>query len=349
MRPWPSPTHNPPQSYLAAIAEGREKLPPPTIQAIERYAQHWAMVVPNNPTIRAIVAYLLGQQYHFTAAAIPGIRTALGLDQEVVQQAYQQLYNQPLATIYSPQVDLLDRLRWGWAAFSARLEALPPFWLTFFLTMPAASGLLAVPIALASVGPLWGVTIIVCFGLINLLTAAALAETVVRSGVARFGLGFLGQLAQEYLGTSASTLVTIVLAASNFPVLIIFFLGVGSTLSGATGLPATLWMGLLLVAILYFLAQRTLNATVTTTLLIVFTNLLIVGAILLLGLPHFQWSNLTSSVDASAFTPAALAPSSASYRPLFCPIFCLLLMVQPFCLATPVAAPGCGAASPPCS
>jgi amino acid permease len=299
-------TQSPNQAYLAALAEGREKQPSPTIQAIERFAPQWSVLVPDNPTIRAAVAHLLGQHYVFTAAAVPGLRAALGLDGEAVQQAYGRLFHQPLATIYAPQVQLLDRLRWAWSAFSARLETLPPFWLTFFLTLPAVSGLMALPIALTPVGPLWGVLIIVCFGLVNMLTAAALAETVVRSGTARFGLGFLGQLAQEYLGASASTLVTIVLAASNFPVLIIFFLGVGSTLNGATGLPATFWMVLLLGAVLYFLAQRSLNATVTTTLLIVFTNLGIVGAVLLLALPYFQWDNLASSARASTFTPAAI-------------------------------------------
>ncbi|MEZ4734613.1 MAG: hypothetical protein R3E79_46575 [Caldilineaceae bacterium] len=194
----------------------------------------------------------------------------------------------------------------GGLSFSRRLEALPPFWLTFFLTMPATSGLLALPIALAPVGTFWGVMIILGLGVINLLTVAALAETVVRSGTARFGLGFLGQLSQEYLGPAITTLLTLALVLSNFLVLIIFFLGVGGTLSSATGVPASLWMLFLFGVTLYFLSRRSLNTTVTTNLLIVFVNLLIVLAILLLALPALQWRNLTGSAALPMVTPAAL-------------------------------------------
>ncbi len=296
---------SPRQAFLSALADGRAELPPPPIQAIERFAAHWAILVPESADIRAALAHLLGQKYALLASATPGIEQALGLGSPAVQQAHQRLYNQPLSAIYTPQVNLLQRLRWLWATFSARLEGLPPFWLTFFLTMPAVSGLLALPIALANVGPRWGVALIVGFGLINMLTAGALAETVVRSGTARFGLGFLGQLTQEYLGAGATTLLTLALVISNFLVLIIFFLGVGGTLASATGLPAPLWMLLLLVAVLYFLSRKSLNATVTTNLLIVFINLLIVLLLLLLALPAFQLSNLTSSAGLATFTPAA--------------------------------------------
>lgn len=299
-------TQTTPRAFLSAIAQGRAELPPPTIQEIERYAEHWAMLVPETPTIRATLAHLLGQTYALPVQTAPGIRTALGLNTEAVQQAYQRLYQQPITTIFAAQATWWEALRWRWATFSSRLEALPPFWLTFFLTLPATSGLLALPIALASVGPLWGVMIILGFGVINMLTALALAETVVRSGVARFGLGFLGQLAQEYLGPAATTLLTLALILSNFLVLVIFFLGVGGTLASATGLPAPIWMLLLFVVTLYFLSRRSLNATVTTNLLIVFINLLIVLAILLLALPAFQWRNLTDSGSALTFTPASL-------------------------------------------
>jgi amino acid permease len=299
-------TQTTPRAYLVAIAQGRAELPRPTIQEIERYAEHWAMLVPENPAIRARLLHLLGQNDVLPAQTTTGIRAALGLDEEVVQQAYQRLYQQPISTLFAAQMFRWEGLRWRWATFSQRLENLPPFWLTFFLTMPAVSGLLALPIALANVGAFWGVLIILGLGLINMLTVAALAETVVRSGVARFGLGFLGQLSQEYLGTAATSLLTLALIVSNFLVLIIFFLGVGGTLSSATGLPAPLWMLLLLTVTLYFVSRRSLNATVTTNLLIVFVNLLIVGVILLLVLPAFQWRNLTASSGIPAFTPASL-------------------------------------------
>lgn len=297
-------TANKPRSYLAAIAQGRAALPPPTLQEIERYAVHWAMLVPENPAIRAALVYLLGQKYALTTRLTPGLSAALGLARPAVQEAYQRLYHQPISASFAPTVNWGEGLRWWWSTLAQRLEALPPFWLALFLTMPGASGLLALPIALANVGPLWGVLLILAFGIVNLLTVAALAETVVRSGTARFGLGFLGQLAQEYLGGAATTLLTVSMLVSNFLVLVIFFFAVGGTLAGATGAPAVIWMLLLFGVTLYFLAQRSLSVTVASTLLIVLVNLLIVVAIPLLALPYFQWSNLTAGLNVADLTPA---------------------------------------------
>jgi amino acid permease len=178
--------------------------------------------------------------------------------------------------------------------------------LAFLLTMPGAAGLLALPIALAQVGTAWGLALVLGFGLINLLTATALAETVVRSGTARFGLGFLGQLAQEYLGQEASVLLTIVLAANNFLVLIIFFLGVAGTLGGGTPLATVFWLMPLAAVMIYVLSRRSLNTTVAVTLLIVLANLLILLLIPLLALPYFRLANLLGGASAAAFTPAAL-------------------------------------------
>ncbi|MCB0123902.1 MAG: hypothetical protein KDE58_16725, partial [Caldilineaceae bacterium] len=280
--------------------------PKPAIQEIEHYAAQWAMLVPENPAIRATLVHLLGQRYALVAAQTPATCRAVGIETPEVQEAYQRLYGQPLATVFAPTVNWWEGLHWRWSTMAQRLEALPPFWLTFFLTMPGVSGLLALPIALASVRPLWGVLFILLFGLVNMLTVAALAETVMRSGTARFGLGFLGQLAQEYLGNAMSILVTLAMAANNFVVLIIFFLGIAGTLAGATGLPIALWMLLPFGVTLFFLSRRTLNATVTTNLLIVFVNLFILLVIPLLALPYFQSSNLIAQSSVQGFTPAAL-------------------------------------------
>lgn len=296
----------PRQHFLEALAQGRTAKAQVTIQAIERFAPHWAPLVPTNPEIRAAVAHLLGQRYAFTAANTPGIQAALGLATAAVQQAHQRLYQQPLAQIYAPRIEPLARVQWGWAQLSRRLEGLPPFWLAFFLTMPGAAGLLALPIALAQVGIAWGLGLVLGFGLINLLTAAALAETVVRSGTARFGLGFLGQLAQEYLGKEASILLTIVLAANNFLVLIIFFLGVAGTLGGATNTAPVFWLLPFFAVVLYVLSRRSLNTTVAVTLLIVLTNLVILLLIPLLALPYFQVQNVRGAAGGAVFTPAAL-------------------------------------------
>jgi hypothetical protein len=126
-------------AFLEAFALGRDPPLRPTIQHLERYAPQWAYLVPDNPRVRAALTHLLGQKYHFTYQAVPGIRAALGLDDEVVQQAYQRLYREPLETIFAPRPTPVDRLRWTWTALAKWLESLPPFWTAFALTLNLSS------------------------------------------------------------------------------------------------------------------------------------------------------------------------------------------------------------------
>lgn len=299
-------------AFLEALAIGREPPLRPTIQAIERYAPQWLALVPADPGIRAAVARLLADRYPFTEQAVPQLRLALGLDSPAVQEAYQRLYHQPLATLYAPQLTWSERIGWLGATVSARLEGLPPFWLTFALTLPGAAGLLALPIALAQVGLATGLLLLIFFGGLNLLTAVALAEVTARSRTTWFGLGFLGQLCQEYLGQAGSVLMTITLALNNFFVLIIFYMGVAETLKDATRLPTEIWVAVLFGVCLYFLSRKSLNATIATTLAIVFVNIAILVVIPLLALPYFQAANLRigtlAVVEANSFTPAIWQP-----------------------------------------
>jgi len=300
------------REFLKAIAAGRELPLQLTIQDLERYAPEWASLVLDDVNVRAAIAHLLAVKYRFTKRTVLKLRGALGLDSPPVQDAYQRLYRQPLATIYAPVLPFGERLRWGWTAFSNRVEGLPPFWIAFLLTLPGAPGLLALPIVLAPLGPILSLALVVFFGLINMLTVAALAETVSRSGTARFGLGFLGQLVQEYLGNAGSLFLTVVLFINNFMVLIIFYIGVSGTLENSTHLPAGLWIVVLFGVCLYFLSRKSLNSTVTSALLVVFICLLALLIIPLLALPHFQLANLTSGRfslgSGASFNPAVLGP-----------------------------------------
>ena len=292
---------------LEALSLGRELAVHPTIQDLERYAPQWAPLVPPDAVLRAALTLRISEKYLFTFHAVPSLRQALGLDTPPVQQAYETLYAQPLENIYAPTISWLDHLRWEWARLNKRLEELPPFWIAFLLTLPGAPGLLALPIALAGIAPLTGMALLIGFGLVNMLTVAALAESVARSGTSRFGLGFLGQLVGEYLGSAGSLLLTAALAINNFLVLIIFYLGVAGTLEGATRWPSELWILALFGVCLYFLSRRSLNSTVSSALLIVLINLLAILIIPLLALPHFQAANLFDPGSGGAsFDPAAL-------------------------------------------
>lgn len=76
--------------FLESLAQGREPLFPISIQDLERYASQWAFLIPDNPGVRAAVAYLLEQKYEFNYQAVPNIRAALGLDKEAVQEHYKR-------------------------------------------------------------------------------------------------------------------------------------------------------------------------------------------------------------------------------------------------------------------
>jgi len=299
------------REFLQALAAGRDLPLEPKIQDIERFAEHWRSLVPEDAGVRAAVAHMLGEKHTFTQQDTARLQAALSLTDAAVQQAHQRYYQQPLDAIYAPQVTLGQRLRWGWAGLASRLEALPPFWVAFFLTLPGAAGLLAMPIALSSLGPGLGVGLLILFGVINLLTVAGFVEAVTRSTTARFGLGFFGQLAQEYLGNAGSLLVTVILALNNFLVLIVFYMGVAGTLEGATKLPSELWIAVIFTVGLVFLFKGSFNATVSSTLLVVMVDFALLLIIPALSLPHFRLANLTAQLrpfSAQGFAWIALAP-----------------------------------------
>jgi len=185
-------------AFLEAFALGRDPPLRPTIQHLERYAPQWASLVPENPRVRAAIAHLLGQKYTFTYQAVPGIRAALGLDEEVVQQAYRRLYHKPPVTIFAPRHTPVDRLRWAFATLTKWLKSLPPFWTAFALTLTetVGAGILALPIALAGVGPLAGIVLLVVLGLVNVLTIAFMAEAIARSGTIRYSDTLTGEPCQ---------------------------------------------------------------------------------------------------------------------------------------------------------
>jgi amino acid permease len=299
------------RAFLEALAAGREPYPPPTIQQLERYARHWRpLVAEAGASLRAALANALAQKHAFRQQDVPGIRAALGLDDGAVQQAYQRLYREPLSSIYAPQVAPGDRARWALSASAARLEGLPPFWVAFALTLPVGPGLLALPIAVADVGPLPAVVLLIIFGLINALTAAALAETVARCGITRFGLGYLGQLVSEYLGGAASLLLTSIVAVNNFLVLIVFYIGVADTLEGATRLPAELWIAGLFAMGLYFVSRRSLSSTVASSLVIALINVTLLIILPLFAVPYVELANLAHAklpfVGGRPFDPSVL-------------------------------------------
>ena len=281
-------------AFLEAFTLGRDPPLRPTIQHLERHAPQWAPLAPENPRVRAAVAHMLGQKYDFTYQAVPGIRAALGLDEEAVQQAYQRLYRKPLETIFKPRATPTDRLRWAFAALTGWLESLPPFWTAFALTLIGTVGasIVALPIAVASVGPLAGVVLLGVLGLVNVLTMAFMAEAVARSGAIRYGRAFIGRAMADYLGSVGSLVLTLGLTAFCVVFLLAYYTGFSTTLADATHVQAEFWTALLFLIGLYFLRRESLNATVASALLVGVTNIALILLLSLLAFTHIQPENL---------------------------------------------------------
>jgi amino acid permease/predicted transcriptional regulator len=281
-------------AFLQAFALGRDPPLRPTIQDLERHAAEWADLVAKNPRVQAAVANRLGEKYEFTRAAVPGVRAALGLDEPEVKQAYERLYGEPLESIFSVRAGLADRLRWMWSALAARLESLPPFWTVYSLTLTETVGatILALPIALAAVGPLPGVAILVVLGLVNVLTITFMAEAIARSGTIRYGSAFFGRLVADYLGPGGALVVTASLFVLCLPVLTVFYIGFARTLEDATSVPSTAWIALLFVVGLYYLRRQSLNSTVATALVVGAVNIGLIVALSLLAFAHANSDNL---------------------------------------------------------
>lgn len=271
-----------------------ERIGSVTIQDLEQFADEWAVLVPDDAQVRATLAFLIGDQYLFTHDAVPTIRRALDLDAPAVQQAFQQLYHQPLVNIYAPAFSRGERWRWAWANLSNRIENLPPFWsvFAFTLTETIGAGILALPIALAGVGAIAGVIQLVILGLVNLITIASISEAVARNGSVRYGGAYFGQLVEEYLGRTSAKVFSLGLFLLNLVVLMAYYTGFAKTLTAATQLRPEIWALALFSVNLFFLRRQSLNATITVALIIGFVNLALILSLTMIGLANVKLDHL---------------------------------------------------------
>jgi hypothetical protein len=282
-------------AFLEAFALSREPPLRVTIQDLERHAAKWAHLIPENARLRAAIAHLLSEKYSFTSPAIPGIRSALGLDQPAVQRAYQGLYDRSVDTIFTPRVTLIERLRWMSTAVAKRLDLLPPFWTTFLLviTLSLPQAVLALPIAMSGVGPLAGVALLLFFGFINVLTMACMAEAFARNGSIRYGRAFTGRVVSDYVGEAGSRLLISATAMRLFIGLLACYYGLSVTMGGLTAISPGLWAALLFLLALYLLAGRSLNFSTALSALLGAVSISLIFVIALTALSHVQWTNLS--------------------------------------------------------
>ncbi len=212
-----------------------------------------------------------------------------------MQQAYQRFFDAPLESIFVTRTALLERVSWAWNRLGVWLDELPPFWSVFAMTLTETFGasLLALPIALASIGPLAGIVFLIVFGIVNVLTVGHMAETASRSGGMRYGNAFLGQVVDDYLGRAGSLLLSISLLALLLLVLLAFYIGFATALTEPTRISPQIWVALLFVVGLYFVTRGSLSATVTSALVIGTINISLVIILIVMAASRINLDNLT--------------------------------------------------------
>ena len=281
------------QEFLAALASGRELPRKPTIQELERYATEWSSLVPKDPALRAAIAKLLADDEAFNADRVPRLRAALGLDDPAVQRAFERAHNMPLDTIYATALPVRERLRWRSAHLGERLELLPPFWTAFALTLTecVGAGILAIPVAMAGIGPLGAVIVLAVFGVVNILTVAAFVEAITRTGSMRYGTAYFDRLVSDHLGRLGAGMMGVALFALNGAVLLVTLIGFGTVLEATTGVPVWVFASILFAANLWLLRRERMDATIASALVIGAINILLIVVLSGLALTHLHGAN----------------------------------------------------------
>ena len=297
------------KAFFAAIASGRDLPIQPAIQDLERYAPEWRTLVPADDAQRAALANSLAQKYRFRRQDVPALSQALGLETEGVGQAYERLFQKSLASIYAADVPAREQARWLSSRVANRLERLPPFWTAFSLTLTETVGgsILALPIALAGVGPLAGVVFLVVLGLVNVLTVMGIVEAITRNGNMRYGSAYFGRLVGDLLGRPASAVLVPALFGLNVIGLVAYYVGIATTLADVSGISPLFWCVLVLLVTIYYLRGKGLNATVASALVIGMINILIILVLCILSMPYIELDNLLyvnlPLVNGQAFDP----------------------------------------------
>jgi amino acid permease len=282
------------QAFFSAIAQGRDLPIQPTIQDIERFAPEWASLVPSDDRQRAALAKKLAEKYHFRHQDVLALRKALGLESDGVKQAYDRLYKKPIDSIYVTNIPLSEKIHWLASRLANSLERMPPFWTAFSLTLTETVGgsVLALPIALAGVGPISGVILLFILGLVNVLTVMSIVEAITRNGNMRYGTAYFGRLVGDYLGKPGSIILIPALFLLNVISLIAFYVGISVSVADITSINPLLWAALLFLIGAYFLRRESLDATVASALVIGIVNITIIIILSLLAFPHVQSENL---------------------------------------------------------
>ena len=281
-------------AFIEAFSQGLAPPLSPTIQHLERYAPQWADLIPQNPSLKAALAYAFGQKYHFRADKIPNISAALGLKQEAVKLAYTRQYQTPLATVFTANLSLPAKLQWLMAKIAWCIEDLPPFWLATLITVTLGlpQAFLALPIAAAGMGALSSLALVIAIAIVNIVTMTCMAEAIARSGDFRYGKALIKELAANYLGEAGSFILAVAVFIRVFLIAIACYVGLSATMANLTPISASLWAALLFGIGIYLLSRQSVKFTVGIMVLLATINLTLLSGLSLLAFPHIEINNL---------------------------------------------------------
>jgi amino acid permease len=271
-------------AFLSALASGRGIDRSARIHDLERFAPVLGYLVPDDPGTRADLARQLGAKHRFRARDVPRLRAAIGLDDPRLAAVYDRRFGAPLDGIYREQLSRRERLRWRAAAVATALDELPAFWSAFSLTLTqtVGAGTLALPIALATVGPLPALLLLVVLGAVNVATVAAVAEAFTRTSSVRWDGAYIGRVVREHLGAPAAAVLSAALAVLTVGVLLAYYVGFATTLTAATSVPTAVWALVLFVLTAAAVRRGRVGATAAAAIVVGATN--IVAILVLSGL-----------------------------------------------------------------
>jgi amino acid permease len=273
--------HQRESEFLAALASDRAERAKPSIQQIERYADEWAPLVPEQAALRAAVAQRMAEEDPLPRDRVPRLRRALGLDEPETKRAYERSTGFTIDWLYAPSIGRAERLAWWRSSRSERLERLSPFWIAFAITLTecVGAGILALPVAMGGIGPLGAVVLICLFGAVNIVTVAALTEAIARTGSMRYGNSYFGRLVGDYFGRSGVWLLGAAVFALNSALLLVALVGFGSVLSDLIGLPMWFWAAALFAVNLWMLGREHLDGTIASAIVIGGINIVLILAL----------------------------------------------------------------------
>ena len=182
-----------------------------------------------------------------------------------------------------------------------------PAWLPVFAVVfptVVGGGILALPVALAPLGPMLAVAVTALLGLVNILTIGLLAVSVVRRADSLPPFARLATLSRALLGRGAAVITTIVVGVLMLGLVVVYALGLSQSLSTSVGLPAPMWAGAALLASVVLVGFQLRRALMAAGTVVTVTSILLLGTLMVLLLRHVEWDLLTAGPPAPLGVPS---------------------------------------------